>query len=154
MNKEDVVYVAIMLDESSISMCKALVEHYAKIPNEKWTLSQFTIGCEHITLGFGDKVTNEMIKCVGMEVKDIHPKAMLIDDYGCYGLFISNKELSSRGIPFTGTHVHVTLCHPNIIAPVAVGTIPDRDHYCVKINPAYSLTGKIMAFCKNGDFCC
>jgi len=151
MNK-DIIYVAIVLDENSIQTCRTLFKHYSKMPiEEQWTVNQFTVSCDHITLAFGDDVTDNVVNCIGRQVTDIQPQSLLVDDYGCYGLFIPRKEFLIREIPFMGKYAHVTLGHPKVIVPREVGMIPERNHYCIRVQNL-SLSGKIMSFCMDGKW--
>jgi len=149
MKKEDVIYIAILLDQQSREKCRKIGDDITK-GKKDYLAQQFVFECEHMTLAFGDSVTQELVQMVGTPVTALHPSDLLMDNYDCAGLFFKRKELTSREIPFMGKYLHITIMHPAFIPPKEVGCIPERNHACYKADPTYSMSGVIAAYTQKG----
>ena len=149
----DVIYVAIKLCEKSQAMLLEMANEFLPkaVPG---IMSSFKRSCEHITLAFGDNVSDSLLKLIGQTVVGLHPYMVIMDDVAG-GLFFQKKEFELREIPWIGSteesKPHVTLWHHVAVAPVAVGTLPSRNHTTLVADPTATLEGKISAFVKRED---
>ena len=153
-NIGEIVYCAIKLDDPSRNK---LLELTKKLIPEKLdgVISSWRLYCDHLTLGFGNNVTPDMVKLIGSPVVGLNPYRILIDDI-CCGVFFQDKSLTSRGIPWKGSDehskVHITLACKIGVAPIVAGTITERNHTVLIADPTFTMSGKIGVFVEDGNW--
>lgn len=148
-----VIYAGVFLDENSL---EKLVELTHKLFDYKYIegiFDNWITSCTHLTMAFGENVTDEMINFRGTKIENLSPYRILYDGI-CCGMFFQREELEKHGIPWINpmenAEPHITMQYRDGVEPKITGTICGRNHSVIIADPDFKMSGRIGMYMENG----